>query len=104
MTQKATPGWALIGRLVWMVGPAALLVLILVIAGNGGGWLGGKSIAYLVILAGILAGRFLEFCGGDPRTADGQPATPAHLRRYVAAMVAVGLAAFALANLIGNRT
>lgn len=73
------------------------------IATEGGGWLTSRDFAFFIVLAATIFGRYLEFRGGDPRTLTGEPATPAHLRRYVAAALCIGLAVWLLANLIGNN-
>lgn len=86
-----------------MIGPAILFLLALTIARDSSGWFTRKDIAFLAVLGGMILGRFLEFRGGDPRTADGQPATREHLRRYALAILPIGLAVWAVANLIGNR-
>jgi hypothetical protein len=100
----SSSGLAPVGRLFWMmVGPAILFLLALTIARDGGGWFTAKDVAFLAVLGGMIFGRFLEFRGGDPRTADGMPATPAQLRRYAVAILAIGLTVWGGANLIGNQ-
>ncbi|MGQ0634828.1 MAG: hypothetical protein ACT4QC_09475 [Planctomycetaceae bacterium] len=100
---QSTSGLAPLGRLFWMmIGPAILFLLALAISRDGGGWFTAKDIGFLAALAGIVLGRFIEFRGGDPRTADGQPATQSHFRRYAALVVSIGLGVWAAANLIGN--
>ena len=86
-----------------MVGPAILFLLALIIARNGGGWFTSKDIWYFAVLAGMLVGRIIEFRGGDPRTADGEPATNADLFRYVAYVLPICLGVWVVSNLIGNR-
>jgi hypothetical protein len=85
-----------------MIGPALLFLLAVAIGREGGGWLTPQDIAFFAVLCGMILGRLLEFRGGDPRTADGQPATKAHLRRYAAAVLAIGLGVWTAANLIAN--
>lgn len=86
-----------------MIGPAILFLLTIGIARDGGGWFTLKDIAFLAVLAGVILGRFVEFRGGDPRTATGDPATHEHLRRYVVLTLAIGFAVWTVANLIGNH-
>lgn len=101
---KPASGITPFGRVFWMmIGPAILFLLALTIARQGGGWFTPKDIGFLLVLAGMVVGRFVEFRGGDPRTADGEPATPGHLRRYIATIIPIGLGIWAVANLIGNR-
>jgi hypothetical protein len=93
---------ALLGRLLWMmVGPVTLLLLALSVAERRGGWLTLPSLAYLAVLGGTMLGRWLEFRGGHPLTATGEPATAEHLRRYLLAAATLGLAVWVVANLAG---
>lgn len=89
-------------RVVWFLfGPMALLVLAIMIAEKGSGWFGPSSIAFLLVLSITVLARWLDCRGGQPRAADGQPATAAQLRRYFIAAPVAGLAVWAVANLIG---
>lgn len=80
-----------------LAGPAALLLLAFSLAGKKDGWFSSQSIAFLVVLAAVIATRWL-----DPQTSEGEPTTGAHLRMFTAAAVGVGLAAWAIANVLGN--
>jgi hypothetical protein len=73
------------------------------IASRGGGWLTPYDIGYFVVLGAMFLGRGLEFLGGNPQTADGEPATAAHLQRYLLVGAVVGLAVWVVANVIGNH-
>lgn len=86
-----------------MVGPAIQFLLAIIIARNGGGWFTPVDILFLAVLGGIILGRVVEFRGGDPRTATGEPATRAHLRRYGILVLTVGLGIWIVANVIGNH-
>ena len=89
----------IVARLFWMLaGPAALLLLAFSLAGKQDGWFSSQSIAFLVVLAAVIATRWL-----DPQTSEGEPTTGAHLRKYSATAVGVGLVAWAVANLLGNH-
>jgi hypothetical protein len=102
--QTQTSFLAFLGRLMWvMVGPLVLAIATLLIATRGGGWLTGLDVAYLAVLAGMFLGRWLEFQGGSPQTAEGQPATAADLRNYVVFGVVIGLGVWAVANVVGNH-
>jgi hypothetical protein len=83
-------------------GPLALLLLALGIARNGGGWLTASDGAYLMVLLAMLACRWLEFRSGQGLTAAGEPVTRAQLYRYLAVTGVLGLAAWAVANVLGN--
>lgn len=58
---------------------------------------------YGLALAATIAGRCIEFQGGDPRTATYEPATKAHLRRYVAGVVIVAAAIWVTAKIVNNH-
>lgn len=93
-----------LARLFWIfVGPLALAVLAFAIVKTGNGWLTGPDFAFLGLLAGVMLARCLEFRGGHAQTADGEPATPAHLRRYLVGATLIGLAVWVVANVIGNN-
>jgi hypothetical protein len=101
---RETSASAFLGRIFWMMaGPLCLTLLAFNIIQSGSGWLTWTDLAYLAVLGGMLLARWLEFRGGNPRTADGQPATWDHLRHYVQAMVPIGLAVWAMANVMGNH-
>jgi len=90
-------------RVFWiMIGPPALAVLAYHVASKGGGWLTGLDVAYLAVLAALLAVRWLEFRSGFGVTAAGQPLNDAGLRRYLVMAGSVGLAVWVGANLVGN--
>lgn len=86
-----------------MLGPAILFLLAISIARDGGGWFTLKDIAFLAVLGGLVLGRIVEFRGGDPRTAGGEPATREHLHRYSMVILATGFSVWTVVNLIGNR-
>jgi hypothetical protein len=101
---QPTPGYALFGRLVWMLlGPMALLLMTIAVLSVGSGWLTAADFGYFAALAAMCLGRCLEFRGGDPQTSTGQPATRQHLWRYLAGAGAFGLAVWVVANLVANR-
>lgn len=104
MSSTSTPQSVGFARLFWMiVGPGVLLLLAFSIATRGQGWFTPVDIAFLVILPLVLAARWYEFHHGDPHTATGDPATPADLRKYLVVALPLGLAVWALANLLGNH-
>ena len=57
----------------------------------------------LLVLGGMLLGRWCEFRYGRPLTATGEPATAAHLHRYALVLSILGLGAWLAANLVGNH-
>lgn len=104
MTPRTTSFPVALARVFWMmVGPMALVVLLIGILTKGSGWFTLTDFAFFTVLGGMLLARVIEFRGGNPLTDLGEPATPAHLRRYVIATLVVGLGVWVLANLIGNH-
>jgi hypothetical protein len=85
-----------------MIGPSVLLLLAIGIANRGQGWLTPVDIAFLVVLAAMVAARWLEFRRGAALKGTGEPATRTDLLRYVPIAVATGLAVWIVANLVGN--
>jgi hypothetical protein len=94
----------LMGRLMWfLIGPAALLFTAFAIVNRGTGWLTGLDLGFLVIVALMIGGRWLELSSGSATTATGQPATPAHFRRYVQVLVPLAVLVWIAANTLGNH-
>lgn len=83
--------------------PMALMILTMTIVTKGGGWLTFADYAFFALLAAMVLARVWEFREGHPQTASGEPATPAHLRRFVAGGLVLGLAVWAVANFLGNH-
>lgn len=99
-----TPLAAVLGRLFWMMlGPLTLGVAVYYILTSASGWRTVADIFFFAILGGMILGRWLEFRGGNPQTSTGEPASPAHLRRYVLFLVIGGPIVWLLANVIGNH-
>lgn len=91
-------------RVLWMMlGPILLAILAYLIIKTGNGWLTGADIGFLAVLAVMLAARWLEARGGNARTADGEPAGPEHLRRYLVIASVSGIAAWIAANIFANH-
>jgi hypothetical protein len=105
MTTHTTSSFpAVAGRLFWIfIGPFALAVCAFGIAGQRDGWLSPSDLIYVVVLAGMFIGRWIEFRMGTPLTATGEPATADDLRRYAQGLALLGLGIWVIANLIGNR-
>jgi hypothetical protein len=95
---------ALFGRLTWMMfGPISLAVTTFLVVSKGGGWFTPADFAHFAVLGAMLLGRCLEFGGGNPQTAEGQPATRAHLRRYLLVAGVIALVVWVAANIVGNH-
>jgi hypothetical protein len=102
-TQGHTSPVGSLARLFWLLaGPMFLLLLAVAVVRTGNGWLTPVDFAFLGVLAAMLLARWLEFRAGNPLTADGEPATPVHLRRYLVGATATGLAVWCAANVVGN--
>ena len=90
-------------RVFWMLlGPVLLLLLTAGIVTRWRGWVTGPDLLYFAVLGGMLLARWVEFRGGESQTADGEPATPADLRRYLLVGTAAGIAVWVAANLLGR--
>jgi hypothetical protein len=93
----------LLARIFWMMfGPFLLLVFAASLATKGSDWFSPLSIAFLIVLAVIVAARYYEFSKGDSHTSTGEPATLNDLRRYILVILPLGLGIWIAANVIGN--
>lgn len=87
-----------LARVLWMMaGPAVLLLLAYTMTTSGGGWFSAASLSFLAILVAVIAARW-----HDPHDSEGQPTTPAGLRRYTTVAGLLGLAMWVLANAAGQ--
>jgi multisubunit Na+/H+ antiporter MnhB subunit len=103
MTSTPTPGYAGFARIYWMVvGPMLLAMTAFKIASQGGGWFTSTTLVFFLVLGVLPLSRWAEFRGGSPQTAEGDPATPAHLRRYVVVVFLLGVVVWIAANAIGT--
>lgn len=104
MTSAHSPALSAMCRVVWMmIGPLALVLLIAAIVNIGNGWFTAADIGFLIVLGIVVLARWLEFRGGSPQTATGEPATPDHLRRFAIGAVVLGLGLWVIANVIANH-
>jgi hypothetical protein len=93
----------MMSRGIWMMlGPMLLVPFMFNILQHGNGWLTGYDFVFLGTLAVMVLARSFEFYKGHPRTADGAPATQEHLLRYILLVLGGGLAAWIVANVLGN--
>lgn len=82
-----------LARLGWMiVGPLAAVVAGYSVATAGKDWTTGVDLGYGIAVAGTVGCRLWDFRLGKPLTAEGAPATPTHLRRYLGTTAAVAAA------------
>lgn len=104
MSEAARPSGSCLARLIWFgIGPAIMLILAAVNTERGGGWMSTIDVAYFVVLGATILARVVDFKTGNPQTATGEPATSAHLRRYVPGILLVAIGVWSVTNLIGNR-
>jgi hypothetical protein len=95
--------FALLARLAWMlVGPPLLAIFAYLVIRTGKGWLTLFDYGYFTVASGLVFARWLEFRLGNPQTAEGQPATPQHLRHYIVEVVTIGVLLWVIANILGN--
>ena len=93
-----------VGRLAWLLFcPAVLFPITLTIVLKSRGWFTMVDLAFFVVLGLALLGRWLEFQGENPRTAYDEPASPAHLRRFLLIAPVAGIAIWIAANVLGNH-
>lgn len=96
--------WVLGARLTWvMAGPVALMGLTYAIVSRGTGWLTGFDAAFAIVAGLMLLGRWVEQRSGSATTIKGEPATLEQLKRYVTILLAVAVAVWIVANLLGNH-
>jgi hypothetical protein len=101
---QTTSPVAVLGRLTWMLfGPILLMITTGYIVTKGTGWLTPPDVLFFLILLAMLLGRWLEFRLGTPLTSTGEPATEAHLIRYLSVTPVLGVAIWLVANLISNH-
>jgi hypothetical protein len=100
---STSPGYAVLGRLLWMMaGPAVLIITTAYILLQGKGWHTTADYVFFFALAGTVVGRWLEVLGGHPQTCDGEPATRKDAYRYSIVALVAGVALWVLANALGN--
>jgi len=79
-------------RVFWMLfGPLLFALSLYHVATGGLGGFRPADALCLTIAAALPIARWIEFSGGDPRTATGDPATRDHIRRYSWIVVLAGL-------------
>jgi hypothetical protein len=101
---QPTPGYAGLGRFVWMaLGPGLLAITAMHIFLNGTGWHTPADYFFFATLAAMILGRWLEVLGGHPLTGVGEPATPKDFYRYILVALAAGITLWILVNVFGNR-
>ena len=91
-------------RISWVfAGPAALGLVTLAIASRGNGWLTAFDAIFAIVVAWMLAGRWVEQRSGVATLMNGEPATVHDFRRYVAVLLSVAGTIWVAANVLGNH-
>lgn len=91
-------------RVTWtLVGPLVLILLTIGIITSGTGWLTWLDATFGLVVALMIAGRWVEQRSGRAQTATGGPSTMANYRRYVVGLVPFALIVWVIANLVGNH-
>ena len=85
-----------------MLGPMLLIPITYKIIEYGNGWLTAFDLTFMAIIGLMLLARWFEFYKGHPRTAEGAPAQPAHLRRYALTLLGMSIPLWIAANVLGN--
>ncbi|HVC93128.1 MAG TPA: hypothetical protein VND64_05525 [Pirellulales bacterium] len=94
----------LVARLTWMlIGPATLVIIGLKIASAGDGWLTRLDAIFFGVVGMILMARWSELKSGEGRDSFGEPSTIATFPRFVRTFAAVAIAAWTIANIMGNH-
>ena len=93
----------MVARLFWGIGgPMFMTLAILGNVASGGGWLTVVDGVFFLLLGATVACRWVDQRSGFAVTSDGEPSTWAHFRRYVQVIVPTAVAAWAIANVVGN--
>lgn len=94
----------LISHVTWFVaGPLALLLTLLGIVNAGTGWATVLDALFFAIVGLMVWCRWRDQRSGQGTTSDGKPSIWADFRRYVLWMPVVAVAAWIVANVIGNH-
>ena len=99
MATNRSSGLIGFARLFWIaVGPALLFLLAAFIAQEQDGWFTLPSIAFLLVMVGVVGAREL-----DPDNSYGEPTTPRDRRAHAIGTIGIGLALWVSANVLGNH-
>jgi len=86
-------------RTYWMIlGNAVLAGALLLVFRNREGFFSAADIVFCCGVAALLAARSVDVLKLHGLTASGHPATPGHLKRYVAALLAASAVLWGLAH------
>ena len=88
-----------LARLFWTIGGNAALVFRAIFIAQGPSGFSLYDLAYWGVALLLVATRYVDITRFDGTTADGEPATLSHWRRYTAAVLGIGAAVWAVAHL-----
>ncbi len=93
-----------LARAFWtLLGPLLLFGAIAYNVVSPTGWLSRWDASVALIVAAMIACRWLDQSSGKAQTAYGEPSTPEQARLYSIILVVVAAAAWAIANVVGNH-
>ncbi|MCA9518356.1 MAG: hypothetical protein KC635_25655 [Myxococcales bacterium] len=91
-------GVGLLMRLFWMFfGNIALIGVAGLLFRDDGEQLVELSVLYWVVVGAIIGSRWLDIFRFGGRTTEGEPATPAHLKKHATVLVPLALVVWAVA-------
>jgi hypothetical protein len=107
-TPKAAPVitsfGVLFAHITWFfVGPLALLLILFSIVNAGTGWATVLDVMFFVIVGLMVGCRWYDQRSGQSTLSHGEPSTWADCWKYMLWMPLVAVAAWIVANLIGNH-
>jgi hypothetical protein len=91
-------------HLTWMLyGPFILFLILVKIVSVGTGWLTTLDATYFIVVAAMIAGRWIDQRSGQAAKSTGERSTWEDFRRYALLLPPLAIGAWILANLLGNH-
>ena len=87
----------------FLLGPLLLLVILMSIVRTGTGWLTALDVAFLVVVAAMILGRWVDQRSGQGTTMTGEPLRWEDFRRYAILLPPLAVGLWILANVLGNH-
>ena len=96
--------FVLLARLAWCaLGPLLLVITTAVIVTSGSGWITPWDLLFVVVVAAMIGGRWVEQRSGSAMTITGEPSTPQNWRHYWHALIPTSGGIWVAANAVGNH-